>query len=190
MNSPTLASLAGRRALTVCQPYASALIMVYPGGRRLKIVENRTWPTNFRGPLLIHAGKSHVWTDDYESVLFDPIRIGRRFTMPSADDSFELLPMGAILGQVTLVDCVSTDAGRQIDPGFASGPWCWVMDDPISFDTPIPCLGAQGLWNVLSTSAPAPRPTPALPPPATLKPQTSRPKPDTTQLDLFSGCPL
>lgn len=29
-----------------------------------KRVENREWPTSYRGPLLIHAGKSREWLDD------------------------------------------------------------------------------------------------------------------------------
>jgi hypothetical protein len=41
------------KALTVCQGWASAMFLPTP-----KDVENRTWETNYRGDLLIHAGKS------------------------------------------------------------------------------------------------------------------------------------
>ena len=40
------------RALTVCQPYANLVVL---GGRN---IENRTWPTEAREVIAIHAGKS------------------------------------------------------------------------------------------------------------------------------------
>jgi hypothetical protein len=43
------------KCLTVCQPWAWAIVH----GR--KHVENRTWATDYRGPLLIHAGGSRRW---------------------------------------------------------------------------------------------------------------------------------
>jgi hypothetical protein len=39
------------KALTVFQPYASLIAF------GSKWVENRSWPTSYRGPLAIHAGK-------------------------------------------------------------------------------------------------------------------------------------
>jgi len=39
------------KALTISQPFAS---LIASGS---KFVENRTWPTSYRGPLAIHAGK-------------------------------------------------------------------------------------------------------------------------------------
>lgn len=42
------------KALSVKQPWAWAII--HAG----KDIEKRTWRTDYRGPLLIHAGKFHV----------------------------------------------------------------------------------------------------------------------------------
>jgi hypothetical protein len=39
------------KALSVRQPWARAIVT------GLKPIENRTWQTNYRGPLLIHAGQ-------------------------------------------------------------------------------------------------------------------------------------
>lgn len=41
-------------ALTIKQPWASAIMA------GLKRVENRTWRTDYRGPLAIHAGLSRA----------------------------------------------------------------------------------------------------------------------------------
>lgn len=50
------------KALTICQPYAS-LVMLPESDPRHKRVENRRWATKFRGRLAIHAGKSRNWLD-------------------------------------------------------------------------------------------------------------------------------
>ncbi len=122
------------KALTVCQPYARLIV---EGTKR---VENRSWPTRYRGPLLIHAGKSRRWLDTYDG----PVPAG--------------LVFGAILGIVELVACLHWDGYKitKLPQGyhwiamheFASGPYCWVLADAVRFETPIPWRGAQGLWTV------------------------------------------
>lgn len=112
-----------------------------------KTVENRTWPTSHRGPLLIHAAKSrasydgqtqHQWKERYRHAI--PI--------------WESLVTGAILGRVDLVDCVRVDPDRPgclpgAEPNeWVEGPVCWVLQNPIAFDEPIPYRGMQGLFEV------------------------------------------
>ena len=62
------------KALTICQPYATLIV------RGEKLVENREWPTRYRGRLLIHAGKSRQWLDDEDEAEFaelgDPLVFG------------------------------------------------------------------------------------------------------------------
>ena len=73
-------------ALTVCQPYAS-LIVGWPGiaVEDVKRVENRGWRTSYRGPLLIHAGKSTDYLDTWGG--------------PTPAE----MPMGVILGSVDII---------------------------------------------------------------------------------------
>ena len=42
------------KALTIKQPYASLIV------EGIKDIENRTWKTNYRGRILIHAGKDNL----------------------------------------------------------------------------------------------------------------------------------
>lgn len=121
--------------LTVCQPYASLILLPHSDPRH-KRVENRTWYTSHRGPLLIHAGKSRDWLDSY----------------PCEDLE---LPFGVILGRVELVACVRKDTGWAEwkypwlrGHQHAEGPWMWVLQKPRLFDRPIPYRGAQGLFAV------------------------------------------
>ena len=43
------------KAITIWQPWAELI------ARGVKLVENRTWRTHYRGPVAIHAGLSNKW---------------------------------------------------------------------------------------------------------------------------------
>src|SRR6266404_3132831 len=76
------------KILSVRQPWATLIVS------GAKDIENRTWPTRYRGLALVHAS---LKADDTSS---DDIE--RRFgvRMPSE------LPLGGIVGMTEIVDCV------------------------------------------------------------------------------------
>lgn len=112
------------KALTICQPYAERIRL------GLKPIENRTWPTSYRGPLLIHAGKSRDWMDDGD------------------EQRYPEMAFGAAVALSELVDCVQVEHLPEHLRGHedANGPWCWLLEKVQSLDKPVPCRGAQGLW--------------------------------------------
>ena len=102
------------KALTICQPYAHLIVI---GG---KTTEFRTWPTTYRGPLAIHAGKSTSWLDD--------------------DDrkSFPSMAFGAVVGIAELIECQTC------------GPyqWDWYLANVCRVVTPIPLKGQLRLFEI------------------------------------------
>ena len=124
------------KALTICQPYAHLIV------RGEKRVENREWPTRYRGPLAIHAGKNRAWTDA------DEIGYYAREGDP--------MEFGAIVGIARLVDvlniaCIDRGDYDQRFPWLrghrhTEGTWCWVLDQ-VQRINPMPARGAQGLWE-------------------------------------------
>jgi hypothetical protein len=128
------------RALTICQPYAS-LIMGWPGMpfEIIKRVENRRWHTDFRGPLLIHAGTSRDWLDQWDGPVPEP------------------MPFGVVLGRVLLSDCrhiAEILAADEKSPLYwiakhrhTEGSYCWVLRRPCKARVPIAYRGQQGLWD-------------------------------------------
>jgi hypothetical protein len=112
------------KALCVEQPWAWAII------EGLKDVENRTWPTHHRGPLLIHAGLK----DDLDGWHFLD---QHGFALPVDP------PSGGIIGVVDVVDCV-----RDYPSIWApKGCWHWLLENP----QPLPFrpyTGGQRLFNV------------------------------------------
>ena len=118
---------ADARVLTIRQPWAWAVVH---GG---KDVENRSWPTQHRGALLVHAGSAFE-PDGYEVVK----ELATRPPPPAQD-----LVRGAIIGVVDVVDCV-----RDSDSAWAvAGQWHWCLRDPRPLDPTVPCPGCLGLWR-------------------------------------------
>ena len=104
----------------------------------LKPIENRTWPTDFRGPLQIHAGKSldeFQGGSDYSALLLGLPPMGE-------------LAFGAIIGTVDVVDCVPV--AEVLGQPFAEGLWCWLLLNPRHIG-PIPCKGMLGLFDFVLT---------------------------------------
>ncbi len=140
------------KALTICQPWAH--LIAQPDGWEHNIfgpakrVENRTWPTPYRGPLAIHAGK------------------GRQHITPEDLAEFPAMAFGALVAVAELVDCVQLlgEDGMQMArrvPEWAQakwpwlaehmhteGPWVWILANVRPLAVAVPCRGAQRLWTV------------------------------------------
>lgn len=141
------------KAITICQPYAHLIVIGH------KRVENRTWPTSYRGPLLIHAGKSKAWLSTTEVAPWkDPAEL--QYGVPLADMAF-----GAIVGVAEMTGCVGISTGPNGStfhndaavklrwPWIHShehteGPFCFVLENVHRFETPIPYRGAQGFFDI------------------------------------------
>lgn len=139
------------KAITVIQPWATLLAT----GK--KHIETRSWKTNYRGEILIHAGKSvkdlfgEIYADDENNLFF--CRAG----IKNYED-FYAMPRGEIIGKANLVDCFQIDEAyrrklRRENPAelafgdYTIGRYAWLMADTVLFDKPIPAKGKQGLWN-------------------------------------------
>lgn len=125
------------KCITLCPPWAWGMT-VGP-----KDLENRSWPTKYRGELLIHSGKSRDWFNEEALETLDEYDVPTRFEAHSP---------GCIVGIVTLADCWSIGHALTMRLGvsrkFAWGPWCHVYTNRRWFERPIPYRGAQGLFNV------------------------------------------
>ena len=113
------------KALTICQPYAEQI------ARGEKILENRTWPTSYRGPLAIHAGKSRSWMEDGDEA------------------EYPGMAFGAVVAIAELVDCrrVTDLPVEMMERHDANGPFCFVLANVRRIE-PVPARGAQGLWDI------------------------------------------
>lgn len=124
------------KALSLWQPWPWAIFNLPP--ERAKDIENRTWeaPWILGQTIAIHAAKKF---DDADAWRFVKHASGG-YALPPSGAS---LPTGAIIGVVRVVRFVRASPS----PWFV-GPVGWVLAEAVRLDEPIPCKGAQGLWDV------------------------------------------
>ncbi len=117
------------KALSLTQPMAWA---IFHG----KDVENRTWPTKFRGRVYIHASKRFDWVH-YRWIIEND---NRSVTggVPVVCDFVH----GAIIGEVDIIDCVRNHGSH-----WFTGPHAFVLANPMAYDNPIPCKGMLGFFE-------------------------------------------
>ncbi len=113
--------------LSVRQPWADLIV----GG--VKEVENRSWPTAFRGAILIHAPQK------VERQVVDRLRVEL-----GLGPGEEYRPVtGAVVGMTRIVDCVEDHRSR-----FFVGPYGFLLERSQRFDRPIPCPGRLGIFRL------------------------------------------
>lgn len=150
------------KALTLTQPWAT---LVAIGAKR---IETRSWKTQYRGPLAIHAAKGFpkdarqftLQAVVYEAVKarYLPTDIERRTS------GFPAYPLGAVLATCELVDVLPTesigclsgvfdDYAELNTPqewyfgNFDPGRYGFVLENIKVLREPIPARGALGLWE-------------------------------------------
>jgi len=121
----------GMKVLTIKMPWAWLIL------KHGKDVENRTWRTDYRGRLLIHASKKPdpFLTDIVARCCSD------RLTSDGLRELFSWCEN--IVGSVELVDCVQNHKSKWAEPGM----WHWVLKNPVLFKEQIPAKGSLGLWE-------------------------------------------
>lgn len=146
------------KTITIKQPWASLII------EGIKDIENRTWPTKFRGRVLIHSGvkiDQSYFTEKIWDIPLDVQKNGREAILRG-------MPIGSIIGSVEIVDCVVNHPSIWAEPeydtickvGGCGSPRCdgcdklktiktynWVLANPIKFPEPIPAKGKLSFWE-------------------------------------------
>ena len=124
------------KALSILQPWAHLIVC----GE--KTIENRTWYGGYRGPLLIHAGKSRRLMDDdlLEDLADSLFRCG--------DFPYDDIKFGAIVGQVKMIDCARVSQTVRPDREWAEGPWCFVLRNAERFSEPKAYRGQLGFFDI------------------------------------------
>lgn len=115
--------------VSIKQPWATLI------AQGVKDVENRSWSTNLRTLVAVHA-----------SLRADAQALPSGV---SCNPDGSPLALGAIVGVVRIIDCVQDCASRWAEPG----AWHWVLDDATPLITPIPYRGRLGLMPLHPATA-------------------------------------
>ena len=138
------------RALTLTQPWAT---LVAIGAKR---IETRSWRTNHKGLLAIHAARSlpKNWRQ-FQSEPFQRFLEPRCGLNGFGSPHIDRLPRGMVVAVVELVGVYPIE---EWTPSFGEDEWffgdyspgryAWVMRAVRELPVPVPAKGKQGLWRI------------------------------------------
>ncbi len=118
------------KCLTIRQPWAYLIINGH------KDIENRSWSTRYRGPLVIQSARSYGSIAELSDLCLD-IEEETGIALP---DTFTL---GVTEGIVTLQDIITTSQSIWA----YDGDYHWILTDP----APLPAVrlsGKLGIWDL------------------------------------------
>lgn len=131
------------KVITIWQPWASLITYGH------KQIETRSWPTRYRGEILIHSAKKSM-KDIERTHQVDCDLIESRLGV-----ALESLPYGYIIGKAEIIDCIEITrdfvntlaADERAFGNYEIGRYAWILKNPVLFSEPIQAKGFQGLWN-------------------------------------------
>lgn len=139
------------KSISLHQPWASLMAI------GAKTIETRSWATNHRGPLAIHAAKNTSnfgLLNDYE-FCYPLVEAG--LVTYDRENRFvsHQLPLGALVAIGELVDCRPTASLLKtlsdLEYGYGNYEpqrWGWMFEKLRALPTPVPFRGAQRLFDV------------------------------------------
>lgn len=129
------------KALSIKEPYATIIKLGF------KKIETRSWKTNYRGEIYIHASSATV-----------PKIWRKNVPLMALVDNQVKLNQRRIVAKANLVDCVLMDeefineikANRNeyISGFYEVGRYAWVLEDIMPIDSNEIIKGHLGIWNV------------------------------------------
>lgn len=128
------------KVLSLTEPYAT---LIKTG---VKTIETRSWKTNYRGKIYIHASSTKI-----------PKEYKNNLELMSLVD-IDNLNYGNIVCSCELVDCIemtdefidkikNTRKNEYLTGVYSKGRYAWILKNVIVLDKPIKVKGHLGIWT-------------------------------------------
>lgn len=129
------------KVLSLTEPYATLI------KNGVKTIETRSWKTNYRGKLYIHASSTKI-----------PKEYRDNLELMSLVDTYNL-NYGNIICSCELLDCIemtdefvdeikNTRKNEYITGVYTKGRYAWILDSIEILEEPIKAKGHLGIWNL------------------------------------------
>ncbi len=128
------------KVLSIKEPWASLV------KEKVKLIETRSWKTNYRGVLYIHASKKELTKKDFKQF--------EKQLKLLLDNNFKY---GHIIAKCELVDCqlmteeliqkIKENNNEYICGTYQIGRYAWFLENIEPLDKPIAVNGQLGIWN-------------------------------------------
>jgi hypothetical protein len=136
------------KVLSLLQPWASLVVI---GAKKF---ECRSWKTEYRGSIIIHA--SATKPNRREKLFFEQDSFFKKYI-----ENLEFLPYGALIGKVVLKDIYRTEWllqnlemmpyhqwGQELAfDDYSPNRYAWQLEQAEKFSTVLPIKGSLGLWE-------------------------------------------
>ena len=129
------------KVLSLLEPWASLV------KEKIKCIETRSWKTNYRGELYIHASKRKVSKKDEKVNALVYLLENKEFKY------------GHIIAKCKLTDCIYMDDEYITDiqknkiayicGEYSVGRYAWILEDIEILETPLQAKGKLGIWNYI-----------------------------------------
>ena len=138
------------KALSLWQPWASLM------AEGAKKIETRSWQTNYRGLVAVHASKT--WNSELRIITMQPkFNQALRGVLPELN-KVDSLPRGCFIAVGKLHRVLSTTTHAPAVPSmktdefwfgdYSENRFMWVFDGIWKLSTPLFARGHQALWDV------------------------------------------
>lgn len=129
------------KVLSITQPYAE---LIKNGTKK---VETRSWKTNYRGTIYIHASSTKIPKASKENATLMNLTANN------------VMDFGRAICSAELVDCVkmtesyienlkATNYNEFVSGIYEKGRYAWILENVKVLDEPIKAKGNLGLWNL------------------------------------------
>jgi ASCH domain. len=128
------------KVISIMEPHASLI------KEKIKYIETRSWNTNYRGEIYIHASKKKITKSYYEEK--------EEIINLLKDKEFKY---GYIIAKCTLVDCkimtkelieaVKENYNEYISGEYKVGRYAWILENIETLENSIKAKGMLGIWN-------------------------------------------
>lgn len=127
------------KVLTLQEPWASLI------AEKIKVIETRSWHTNYRGQIYIHAGIKKISKNDNLKLYCSTwLKNGLHY--------------GKIIAKCNIIDCIlidknfankikNNDNKCYLCGDFSIGRYAWILDNIEVLPKKIYAKGQLGLWN-------------------------------------------
>lgn len=144
------------KVITLWQPWASLIAL------GLKRYETRSWLTNYRGPLAIHAAKRPMRRDEIELLSWLMVYAPSADGQAKAELLLSTCPLGEIVAVCNLANCqrmtmdgiadaIGINAQSEVERAvgdWSYGRYAWKLSSVRPLIEPVPYRGRQGLRTI------------------------------------------
>lgn len=127
------------KVLSLTEPYATLI------KNEIKTIETRSWKTNYRGKLYIHASSTKI-PKEYKNneklmslVNLNELNYGNIICSCELVDSIEMTDK--------FIEDIKKNKNEYITGVYAVGRYAWILKDIKVLDKPIKAKGHLGIWN-------------------------------------------